>query len=98
MTATCMPIREILGHVIMNQETRSRIKQPFLGPNFINSLIIQQPLHVKSVNFDKAWLQMETFFLPNFAAPGRNLTKFTHIYNPSFFCLHLDQFKYKTLT
>ena len=56
MTATGMAIWGILRHVIVIQETKNRVKQPFLGPKFIKLLIIQKPLDVESLNLNKTWL------------------------------------------
>ena len=47
---------EVLRHLIVIQETKNRVKQPFLTPKFINLLIIKKTLDVESLHLDKTWL------------------------------------------
>ena len=79
MNASCVPILEILGHVIVIWDTKKLKKRRFLARKFINSLTTQHLLTCKA----EIWTQrvlINALCKPSMGAPG-HVTKISQVEN-----------------
>ena len=70
MKASSMSTMRFLGRVIVNLDTKTRVKRKFLYQKFIDSLITQKPLDMESRDLILTWVLIEALGEPSLKAPG----------------------------
>ena len=70
MKVSCVRILGIIGHVIVNWETKNLKKRRFWAWKFSNLLITQKPLDVQSWNLNTIWVLINALCKPSLGAPG----------------------------
>ena len=80
MNASCVTILGILGHVIVNWDTKKHKKRRFSAWKFVNSPVTQKPLDVQTWNLDAIRVLMIALRKLSLRVPG-HVTKILQVEN-----------------